>query len=216
MEISKLSLELIISNWIGLYLSKKVRGTLRYLLEKSIDHTLTRATINKYTKIITITKWEEPFLFKYGAKKQKIIYIPNGIPKELLTLKRTKRKQKRILFLGRIAPVKGLETLIKAYTLIKNPPQITIVGPKEKGYNIQFPKNFEVKDPVYDEKEKMKLYQESDIFVLPSKREAMPQSLIEAKAAGLTVISSKTSGGKEMIQDNSDCYLLEMHTSLQN
>ncbi len=37
-------------------------------------------TINKFDKIIAITKWEIPILLKIGVKKDKIVYIPNGIP----------------------------------------------------------------------------------------------------------------------------------------
>ena len=41
-------------------------------------------------KIIAITRWEIPILIKLGVKKEKIAYIPNGIPDEFF-------KQKKVI-----------------------------------------------------------------------------------------------------------------------
>jgi len=55
-------------------------------------------------------------------KENKIIYVQNGIPEDFFNIKilKTKiKKEKEILFLGRIAPIKDIETLLKALSLIK-------------------------------------------------------------------------------------------------
>jgi len=63
--------------------------------------------------------------------------------------------------------------------------------------------------PVYDIKEKIKLIDNHEIFILPSKREGMPQSLIEAMARGKIVIASDTDGAKEIIKDNFNGFLFK-------
>lgn len=173
-----------------------------------------KSKINNFNKIIAITKWEVPYLLELGLKKEKIAYIPNGIPKEFFKEKIKKFEAKKIIFLGRIAPVKDIETLIKAFKNISSKRlNLEIVGPVEKGYeNIKEfgSENIKFCPPIYDLKKKIKKIQEADIFVLPSKREAMPQALIEAMSLGKIVISSKTGGGKEIIQDGKNGLLFEV------
>jgi len=44
--------------------------------------------INKFNKILAITKWEIPHLLKLGVSKENIIYSPNGIPIEFFKQKK--------------------------------------------------------------------------------------------------------------------------------
>ena len=163
--------------------------------------------LNKFTKVISITKWEMPYLLHLGASKEKIVYIPNGLPEEFFKFKKTKpRKGKDVLFLGRIAPVKNLEMLIIAAIILPKV-NFSIVGSAEQSYlekiesmiNKNNLKNVSILSPIYDLKEKIRLIDEHKIFVLPSRREAMPQVLLEAMSRGKIVISSDTDGGKELI-----------------
>lgn len=175
--------------------------------------------LSKFTKIITITKWEIPYLQKLGIQKEKITYIPNGLPEEFFKQKKAK-SDNDILFLGRISPIKYLETLIMA---AKNLPKInfSVVGIAESDYMDELNKiisnekvnNLKFYPPVYNLREKIKLIDEHKIFVLPSKREAMPQVLLEAMARGKIVLSSKTDGGKEIIHDGKDGFLFEIGDS---
>jgi len=52
----------------------------------------------------------------------------------------------------------------------------------------------------------------SDIYVLPSKREGMPQSLIEAMSREKIVITSDCEGGKELVQENNG-YIFKVGSS---
>jgi len=183
------------------------------------DKIITPYLINKFDKIISITKWELPYLLNLGIKKEKIVYIPNGIPQEFFKLKKiSKTKKNNILFLGRISPIKNLELIINSLKNIKTL-NLDIVGPYEKNYKrildtlIKKSKlkghiNFLL--PIYDLSKKINLIDNYNIFILPSKREAMPQSLIEAMARGKIVISSNTQGGKEIIENNKNGFLFDL------
>ena len=171
----------------------------------------------KFDKIITITKWELPYLQRLGIKKQRIRYIPNGIPDEFFISK--PQTGKGVLFLGRIAPIKDLETLIRAMKGLDF--NLEIVGPTEENYEIKLKKlikqlklfNINFYPPVYDLVEKIKKIDSCEIFVLPSKREAMPQSLIEVMARGKIVISSDNPGSKEIITNNKNGFLFKVGDS---
>ena len=121
------------------------------------------------------------------------------------------------MFLGRIAPVKNLETLIVAFKKLNNPKlKLEIIGPIEKGYErIKYlgSQNIIFSKPIYNMNEKIQRLQEADIFVLPSKREAMPQSLIEAMALGKIVIASDTFGAKDLISPGKNGFLFKIGDS---
>ena len=195
------------------FVSSKIRGFKLTLLTKIYDLFYAK-NLNKFDKIITITKWEIPYLFSLGAKKEKIVYIPNGIPLPFFKTKQSKFNFKNIIFLGRIAPVKNLETLFKAYEIVykKNKNiNLEIIGPIEQNYNIKENfKSIKFLPPIYDLNKKIKKLNSSDMFVLPSKREAMPQALIEAMALGKIVISSNTDGGREIIENKKNGFLFKI------
>lgn len=54
---------------------------------------------------------------------------------------------------------------------------------------------------ISDEKEKQKIYSQSDIFILTSRREGLPRVVIEAMANSLPCICSDVSGVRELIPD---------------
>lgn len=168
--------------------------------------------IGKFSGIFTITKWEVPYLEKLGIDKTQLVYAPNCIPENFFREKIIPFKGEKIIFLGRIAPVKNIELLVNAFKKINKNLALEIIGPVEKGYEeIQNLESEKIKflPPLYSVREKIKKMQEADIFILPSFREAMPQSLIEAMALGKIVISSDTDGGKEIIKHKQNGLLFE-------
>jgi len=165
--------------------------------------------LNRFDKVIAITKWEIPNLLELGCKKEKIVYIPNGIPEGFFKTKR--RQGNKIIFFGRIAPIKDLETFIQAVKQVSEKKKISveIIGPAEPNYLVKLKQLIEelglnnivrFLPAVYKQQDKIKTIDSAGIFVLPSKREGMPQALIEAMARGKLVISSDTQGGKEIIK----------------
>ncbi len=171
--------------------------------------------LTKFDKVIAITKWEYPYLIKMGVDENKITYIPNGLPSQYFDKKTGKSTIKGdVLFLGRIAPVKNIELILR---VAKSLPQVkfSIVGAWEKGYQEKLTSllnespNVAVYPPIYNLKEKISTIGAHTIFVLPSWREAMPQVILEAEASGSIVLSSETDGGKELIRPNENGFLFE-------
>ena len=178
-----------------------------------------RKILNSFNKVKAITKWEMPYLLNLGLKRENIVYIPNGIPEEFFRIQKAKA-QNKILFFGRVNPIKDIETLLRAIAIIKNKEiKLEIVGPGDIEYlnrlkilvnKLGLKNKVIFSDAIYDIKEKIKKIDSCTLFVLPSKREAMPISLIEAMAREKIVISSKTQGGKEIINDEKNGFLFEI------
>jgi len=175
--------------------------------------------INQFNKVMTITRWEIPYLKSLGVAEDKIFYLPNAVSSEYFEQKINKFSGKKILFFGRIAPIKNIPLLISAFKSISGKFEnikLILVGPIERGYESiknSVSENISFEKPVHETKNKIRCLQTADIFVLPSLREGLPISLIEAMALGKIVISSKTDGGKEVIEDGVDGLLFNIGNS---
>ncbi len=201
------------------FVSTKVRGLKLSLVTSLYDLFFGKRALNRFKKIIAISRWEYPYLNRLGAENSRIVHIPNGIANEFFEKKIEKRtKARRILFFGRVAPVKDIETLIKAFKEIENYKEgltLDIVGPAESEYRAKLDnliakldvKNINFMPAVFEIKAKIGTYDEGDIFILPSKREGMPQSLIEAMARGRIVIASDIIACRELIKEGKNGFL---------
>jgi glycosyltransferase involved in cell wall biosynthesis len=190
------------------------------LAVKFYDFIIGPLTLNKFTKILTISNWEKPYLKKMGVKENKIKYIPNGIPEQFFTQKKSKEEHK-ILFLGRISIKKKLDTLVKAMQYVKDKKVIVeIVGPQEKPYSdyiktlvkkLNLSNRIKFSPPVYDTKKKIQKLDSAKLYILPSRVEGMPQSLIEAMAREKKVIGSNSIAIRDLITDKQNGYLFEFN-----
>jgi glycosyltransferase involved in cell wall biosynthesis len=139
----------------------------------------------------------------------RIIVVPNGIEVENITLKSNWGKTKKILFMSRIHPKKGIELLIDAVAKIKSSLvgyKIIIAGEGESKYIQSLHKRiqgnelsslFEFVGGVYGNK-KWGLFQQADIFVLPTYSENFGIVVAEALASGTPVITTKGTPWEEL------------------
>jgi len=195
------------------------RGLLQNLIVGLYDYFIGRKTINKFDRVLYIADWENKYLKKLGCKKSKTFYLPNGIPDQFFKQSKAK-EQNTILFLGRISPIKDIETSIMAMSKIKNKNiGLEIVGPRESIYFLNLKNLIKEKGlenrirflaPIYNIKQKIIQIDSCKIFVLPSKSEGMPQSLIEAMARGKIVIASDNPGNKELIENKKNGFLFKV------
>jgi glycosyltransferase involved in cell wall biosynthesis len=126
------------------------------------------------------------------------------------------RGRKRIVFCGRLLWDKGIGELVEAARILRgrglefvaagapdpgNPAAVpikTINEWKTQGF-IQFPGHVE---------DMPGFLGEADIFVLPSYREGLPRSLIEAGASGLPLIATDVPGCRDVIVNGQDGILV--------
>ena len=116
-------------------------------------------------------------------------------------------EHKILLFMGRVHPVKGLEHLLKAWTGIyeKFPDwRLVIMGPDEGGFRSKLKSmirnnssNVVFADPVFGEK-RWAAYANADLFIAPSVFENFGQSIAEALATGVPVITTTGTPWKDL------------------
>lgn len=205
------------------------RRAARLLLERTISNRLVKAS----SQIIALNGFEAKHCtMKLGIPEEKITIIPNGISSKgfvNLPAKGQFRKKynlpegkKIILYLGRIHRIKGVDLLIRAYayltrTLGFRDAVLVIAGPDdgfldtsrnlanylELGNSIYFT------GPLYG-KDKLEGYADTDVFVLPSRYETFPNSLLEALACGKPVVCSRLPGLEEIVDQGVTGLLVEM------
>ncbi len=203
---------------------ERERGLLQETVVLFYDNIIGRFSLRKFDKIIAITKWEIPYLKNLGLREEDIRYLPNGIPNSFFIQKSAKEENK-ILYLGRISPIKNLQVLIKSLSLINDKEVLLeLVGPAEEDYrkyltdlieDLNLKNRIIFSQPIYDIKEKIKKIDLSKIFVLPSLSEGMPQSLVEAMAREKIVIASNNKGNSDIVNDRVNGFLFEIKNETQ-
>lgn len=140
----------------------------------------------------------------YGVSPERVKIIGNGVtlPTRWPTQAAARKslglgKGTWLLFLGRLEPVKGVVDLVKA---VQAQPDLNLViagaGPEERPVRVlleadrSLRERVKVVGRVSDEK-KWDCYAACDLFVLPSKSEGEPISILEALGAGRGVITTQ-------------------------
>ncbi len=126
----------------------------------------------------------------------------------------TNSKIIKVLFLGRIQNLKGIEELIDAIILLKKYRQLnkfnfSIVGHENKtGYIKRLKEKLKKCNVPLDNisflgrvtgKDKFELYANHDVYTLPSYTEGCPNSLLEALASGLFCITTRVGALSDLI-----------------
>ena len=108
----------------------------------------------------------------------------------------------RIVFLGQLVERKGLDVLIEAFARVGPPAELLIAGGdwSASGYPEQLrtlAHQLGVADRIHFENHRQDVgavLNTADIFVLPSRSDARPRSIIEAMSLGIPVVASDVGG----------------------
>lgn len=151
---------------------------------------------------------------------EKFINYENKNPEHqerILSLNNTQKSKKIILMVGRKDEVKDFNTLFKAITLVYEKDKnigLRLVGNYEpaEAESLSLPEGLKNDGGVFisgriDSNDLPAYYKTSYLVVLSSKSESFGKVLIEANACGKPVISTATTGAKEIIRDGYNGYL---------
>lgn len=128
-----------------------------------------------------------------------------------------KRDVINILYLGNISPNKGVVEIVEAYKILKNRAKLdlscTIAG---KGSILEYLKNFSLNEsldiffPGYvTGEQKINVLKNSDLYVFASLHEGMPNSILEAMAFGLPVLTTRVGGLPDFFAEGKMGFFLE-------
>ena len=173
-------------------------------------------------KIICVSQYDYEVALQYHiASKRKLTMIRNGIAvEEQYLLSRNEARKKlnipeNIFVVGSIAELtnnKGLVYLLEAAAKTQEPILFYLIGEGEKYKQFEeYIKNYNLTHKVIlagfilDAIQYLKAF---DIFVLPSLKEGLPYTLLEAASAGLPLISTRVGGIPEIIEDGKNGLLV--------
>ncbi len=187
--------------------------------EEIFNRTIFTRELNAVAATIGLTPKITNYAKKYGPPSKQYFSIPNGVNYHIFSMNSKKRFEYRqkyninknqivILFLGRFASIKRVLELAEAAKLVvkKNDRAFflfvgggsltnelaKILLPLKKNYKIV---GWTAANEIHE------LYLASDIFVLPSKSEALPLTILEAMAAKLHIVATPVGGIPEVLQD---------------
>ncbi|MGA2308592.1 MAG: glycosyltransferase [Candidatus Bathyarchaeia archaeon] len=178
-------------------------------------------SLRNSSNVIALSQTEAQQYRDMGVPEEKIAVIPNGIdlseyanlpPKGSFKKKfGIKEDEKIVLYLARIHKIKGIDILAKAFAnVIKklDDVRLVVVGPDD-GYLGELEslvRALKIEDKVLISgalygRDKLEAYVDADVYVLPSRYETFPMSVLEAIACGTPTILTENCGIAEYFRD---------------
>ncbi|RJQ18407.1 MAG: glycosyltransferase [Nitrospiraceae bacterium] len=153
-----------------------------------------------------------------GMRQEKVVTIFNPLDfNQIQSLSRERLTEHRwfsedipiILFVGRLARVKGVDYLLRALSIVRNSAKVrcVLIGEGEEGENLrQLAEESDIAEDVLflgRQRNPFKFMRMASIFVLPSLTEGLPYALVEALACGCPIIATNSPGGgsAEILKD---------------
>jgi len=221
------------------HLGQWVQAKERLHIFEKIHLFLDPYVMRRVSKVITLNDSAKACLISVGkVEPEKITVLPNGVDIDFFSpneeVKEAARKEYRldgkstVLFVGRLAKLKGIEHLLRAADIVVNSSgcrdtSFVLVGSPtfdatEKPISME-----EVFDFIRQHglekhviftgslplEEVRKMYAAADIFVLPSLAEGDPLVTLEAMASGLPVIATRVGGIPNQIRDGWNGFLVD-------
>ena len=169
-------------------------------LQKIFIPTIAKWTFKAADGIICYTDSEKSKLVELGIKPEKIYVVHNGIDTDLFVPAENKEITSQILWIGRFTPGKGVDYLIDGFTLlVQEHPEVRLLmigrGPQkeecsQKMHDLGLSDKVTIRDFVPNS-ELPKIYQDSDVFVLPSINEGIPRTILESMSSGVPVVCTE-------------------------
>jgi glycosyltransferase involved in cell wall biosynthesis len=165
--------------------------------------------IDAATRVIAVSRHlRQQLIDRYHAPPEKVRVIYNAVrPSE--RLQRIDPEKRIVLYVGRLAVMKGVDTFLRAAARVVPafPDVLFVIAGEGPEYErlIQLAAQLGIGDRVMflgkvSEEEREVLLSGSSVFVLPSVVEPFGIAALEAMAAGVPTIVSKTSGVAEISQ----------------
>jgi len=172
-----------------------------------------RAALRWPDAVVVLSRREQDS-WRRAVPGQSVALLPNGIDcAPYLKHKRSAPAADaplRLVYVGRLAPAKGLEETIEAMALARaNGAAASLViagsGPEERRLRAMvrdFNLDREVRfaGPIVGE-DKALLLSQADVLCLPSYSEGLPYALLEAMAAGVVPVVTPVGGIPDVVQD---------------
>lgn len=175
--------------------------------------------LSKFSCVVVLSEVWRTFVLRI-APSAKVAVIPNYVVLPTTgPVARTLHEERalNLLFLGFVGSNKGVFELIPAVARARSAGvdvRLTIAGHGEVEKAKRMAMDLDVADAVFvigwvDGERKLELLRSADVYVLPSRNEGMPVSILEAMSWSIPVVASRVGGIPEMIESGVEGLLVE-------
>ena len=173
----------------------------RKRLKKKLGWYLYQGNVLRQASLLHATSTSEIGSIRKQGLRSPVVLSPNGIDIDRYppsTSTNGRRRVRKIVFLGRLDPIKNLSTLLEAWSSTNRDGwQLVLAGPDEGDHKsdlLRLVRKLKIQESVHfpgeiAEKDKRTLIGESDCLVLPSLSENFGMVVVEALASGVPVIA---------------------------
>jgi glycosyltransferase involved in cell wall biosynthesis len=169
-----------------------------------------QSVFHRAAALVSWCRWAaDSLVADYGVPQEKISVIHPGVDVRLFhpSSHDGDRNSVRILFVGGDFERKGGSDLLEAMRRLGPQAELDVVtgSPVEQppGVVCRVHRGLSPQSP-----ELVKLYQEADVFALPSRGDCFPQAVAEGLASGLPIVASRTGGIPEMVDEGVNGHLI--------
>ncbi len=181
-----------------------------------------KSVYNRFDTIIAQSEYMKIDLMKtYALEKSDIVVINNPI--DIDKIDRILQKKDKTLFdkekinlvtAGRLKPVKGFDTLLKAMSKLESKFHLTILGEGDEENNLKnLAQELNITGRISFlgfQGNPYSYMEEADLFILSSRYEGFPNVVLEANACGTPVVAFDCPGGTgEIIENGINGFLVE-------
>ena len=201
------------------------------ILEHIYELCITRCVLPRVTKVIGINSECEELCNRLGVSNYE--YIALGVDQSIFFPHNKKLSKEKIgfdpnvpvfIFVGRLSQIKGIGLLIDAFSKVLgefSQAKLLIVGDGEERQNIEkviYAKGLENSIRMVGSVSRDQLpnlLNASDVFVITSLAEGVPNAMLEAMACGLPVVATSVGGIPEVIKTGFNGILVHTRNSTE-
>lgn len=178
-----------------------------------------KAVMRRADKIIYVSEaGRKSFTDSFKIDRNKTAVVYNGVSNRVIIGGKDNKPKfnniLKILYIGRLVKVKGIDLMIKAIKKVDIPIDFVILGDgPERDSLVKLTKDMKLEDRVHfmgQRRDKDMFYKEANVFVYPSIwEEVFGISIVEAMAYGIPCVANKVGGIPEIIENGKNGFLTE-------
>jgi len=185
--------------------------------------------MKRFDHLFAVSKATKDEMLDAGIPESKISVLYNGIDTETWSREQVKTTLRDELgipqsspvigYVGRIMPEKDLETWIRSAAMVaKQYPKATfvLVGEGRDGTTLDGLKALAASLGIAEQlifpgfrRDLPQVYAAFDVFVMSSLREGLPNSILEAMALGVPVVTTDVAGAKELVANEETGFVVD-------
>jgi glycosyltransferase involved in cell wall biosynthesis len=172
----------------------------------------------QYDKVIVFSQLQRHLLVKLGVPRSRLVIIPNGVDVDKYSpgespIKEQFKAERLFVYLGRIAPEKNVESLLKAWRHCEMGSECQLLmvgdGPLKPSLQMNYGKEYGINwlGFIADEMTRINILRAADVFILPSLVEGLSLSLLEAMSCGAACLATDAGADGEVLEGGAGAIL---------